>query len=151
MGNPASAQYPIDKINYLNDTVPHFEFRTIAGKVFNSEDLRGKVVLLDFWNEHCAPCIKQMPDLQALAKTYDPKKVVILSLCRDSTQLFNNIMKRRGITTLNVVANSEWFHRLLGVWVYPDVAIIDKNGIIKSNITGEEDIQAIKKRIDETL
>jgi len=59
--------------------VPDFELQTLNGKIITSEELRGKIVLLDFWDTHCGPCIKLMPHMEELYLKYkDNPSVVIL-------------------------------------------------------------------------
>jgi len=56
-----------------------FECRTLAGNVITSKELRGKIVLLEFWDTRCGPCIKLMPHMEKLyAKYKDNPNVVIL-------------------------------------------------------------------------
>lgn len=60
-------------------TVPDFELQTLNGKVITSQELRGKIVLLDFWDSRCGPCIQLMPHIEKLyAKYRDNPNVVIL-------------------------------------------------------------------------
>jgi len=45
---------------------PDFELQTLNGKVITSNELKGKIILLDFWDTHCGPCIKLMPHMEKL-------------------------------------------------------------------------------------
>jgi thiol-disulfide isomerase/thioredoxin len=62
-----------------NNNIPDFNLQTLNGTYITSQELRGKVVLLDFWDTRCGPCIKLMPHLEKLyAKYKDNPNVVIL-------------------------------------------------------------------------
>ena len=37
----------------IDKDVPVFEFQTLNGKIITSEELKGKIILLDFWDTHC--------------------------------------------------------------------------------------------------
>lgn len=58
---------------------------TLDGQRFSLEALRGKVVLLFFWNTDCAPCVQKMPELRANAAGWrgKPFELVLISTDRD--------------------------------------------------------------------
>jgi peroxiredoxin len=70
---------------------PEVRFSTLKGEVVNMSDLRGRVVLVNFWATSCAPCVKEMPQLAAtwnqfqargfdtiaVAMDYDPPNLVV--------------------------------------------------------------------------
>lgn len=49
---------------------PEFEFITLSGQEVASRDLKGKVIVLDFWNSTCNPCKKSMPQLEKFYQQY---------------------------------------------------------------------------------
>ena len=53
-----------------NFTTGTFDVSLLDGTVLSSEDLDGRVVLLDFWTSWCAPCIAQMPDIMTIHEKY---------------------------------------------------------------------------------
>jgi len=57
-----------------------FTLSDLAGKSWHLRDLKGKVVLVNFWATWCAPCRKEMPDLQALYDKYKDRGLVVLSI-----------------------------------------------------------------------
>jgi peroxiredoxin len=63
----------------VGDRAPDFTIKTLEGKELKLADFRGKYVLLDFWATWCAPCLAEMPNLQAIQDQYakDPRFVVI--------------------------------------------------------------------------
>ncbi len=58
---------------------------TLDGQPFSLDALRGKVVMLFFWNTDCAPCIQKMPELRANAMGWrgKPFELVLISTDRD--------------------------------------------------------------------
>ena len=54
----------------VGDIVPDFSVKTIEGDVFNIEDYRGKMVLINFFATWCPPCIKELPELES--KIWNP-------------------------------------------------------------------------------
>lgn len=50
----------------------------------STDDLRGKVVLFDFWSTTCGPCVRQLPDLAKLRERFRDEEVVIIGLTPES-------------------------------------------------------------------
>ncbi|NOT64130.1 MAG: TlpA family protein disulfide reductase, partial [Acidobacteria bacterium] len=65
-------------------------------------ELRGKVVVVDFWGTFCAPCLKQVPQLVALNKKYKDKGLEIIVLSMDDKQkdqkLVNDFIKKFSVS-----------------------------------------------------
>jgi peroxiredoxin len=62
-----------------------FTLTDLQGKSWHLRDLRGKVVLVNFWATWCPPCRKEMPDLQALYDKYKDNGLVVLSISDEET------------------------------------------------------------------
>lgn len=58
---------------------PPINVESWIGRPLSSEALAGKVVLLDFWNTHCGPCVKAHPDLQKIHETYRDRGLVVIA------------------------------------------------------------------------
>lgn len=57
-----------------------FTLADLKGKRWSLKELRGSVVLVNFWATWCPPCRKEMPDLDALYRRWGPKGLVILAI-----------------------------------------------------------------------
>ena len=64
--NQISNQYTVK----LNRPASEFTFITFEGDTLRSDDLKGKVILIDFWSSGCGSCVKAMPDLERLYVRY---------------------------------------------------------------------------------
>lgn len=63
-----------------------FELKDLDGRTWKRTDLKGKVVLVNFWATWCAPCRREMPDLQALYDRFRAKGLVVLAVSDESPE-----------------------------------------------------------------
>ncbi len=78
-------------------------FRDAQGNEASFADYKGKVILVNLWATWCAPCIKEMPDLNELQKSHGSEKfeVVLLSENQDGIESSLAFLKENNITHLN--------------------------------------------------
>src|ERR1044071_2248368 len=62
----------------IGSRLPDFSVNDLRGNALSSANLRGKVVLIDFWATWCQPCKKEMPGYQSLADRYGSQGLVVI-------------------------------------------------------------------------
>jgi peroxiredoxin len=62
---------------------PEVRFSTLKGELLNMSDLRGRVVLVNFWATSCAPCVKEMPRLAAIWNRYQARGFDTIAVAMD--------------------------------------------------------------------
>lgn len=75
-----------------------FTLTDLQGKSWHLADLRGKIVLVNFWATWCPPCRKEMPDLQALYDKYKDQGLLVLSISDEGAANVVPFIKERNIT-----------------------------------------------------
>jgi peroxiredoxin len=70
----------------------NFQLKDLKGKSWTLKDLRGQVVLVNFWATWCPPCRKEMPDLDALYSRFKKKGLVILSISDEKPEVVEKFL-----------------------------------------------------------
>ena len=113
----------------------------LDGRKVHLKDLRGKVVVLNFWATWCGPCKEEMPLLVELEKVWKPKGVTFVGVSLDERETRKNIpafLNRFQVTyPVWIGATVDDLAKLgLGEAV-PDTAFIDEEGFIFARVLGE--------------
>jgi peroxiredoxin len=117
---------------------PDFSITTSTGEYITLEDLRGKVVVLDFWGTWCPPCVESVPSLRALHKRYTKESsFVLIGISSDSEE-----EKWRAFTEKNQMVWPQYrdrdgkIQRTFGVQAFPTYIVIDHEGIVRFRSVG---------------
>jgi pentatricopeptide repeat protein len=115
---------------------PDFNLSTVTGTKVRLSDLRGKVVLLNFWDTTCKPCRAEYPHLAKIQDEFRDKAVVILmiNLDEDTTKV-KPFAEKYGFTAQVLLKDSAIQHAY-GIGAIPHTVIIDKFGAIRFNEVG---------------
>lgn len=102
---------------------------TIEDKIVSLEDLKGKVVLIDFWGTWWGGCIAAFPQLKKLKKTYEPHGFEIIGVASDKKEDLNKFFKKNGeLPWLTIVDTKSAIAERLKIDVMPTYLVVDKNG-----------------------
>jgi len=107
-----------------------FSLKNPAGETVNLKDLRGKVVLLDFWATWCPPCRAAMPGIQAIHEKYQDKGVVVIGMnMNDNADPLAYMQKNK--FTYKLLLNAETVAGDYGVGGIPHFVVIGPDGKIE--------------------
>lgn len=114
--------------------------------------LRGKVVVLNFWASDCVPCKQEMPRIEAAARRWAGKAVVVGVDVADGRAPAQAFMRRYGATYPNVFDPDSATAGAYGVYGTPMTYFVDRRGrLIPPRIVGEATRQAIADGIRRAL
>ena len=137
-----------DYLSKLNDTVPNFTLTSIEGKKYSMLELRGRIIVLNFWYTHCPPCVAELPDIVSLEKKHKNDEIIIFALSRDTKEETIRLLSKESITLNNVIVNAQDIHTLFDIRIYPTSVMVDRNGVIRKSCAS---IPYLERCIDEEL
>lgn len=114
-------------------------FFDVHNKKYFFEDFDGKTIILAFWATWCAPCIKELPELDILKKDFRKLPIEIIALSEDfqGPQLVKEFYQNNDIKHLDIFHDyGNSLFRALNVSGLPTTFIIDPDGIIQLVIEG---------------
>jgi thiol-disulfide isomerase/thioredoxin len=130
----------LDKM--LNHQAPDFTLTDVDGKTWSLAELKGKIVVLNFWFTTCMPCIDEMPKLNLVKKKY-ADKVVFLAFGLNDSDTIKAFLKNHPFD-YTLFPETKTIGQAYQVEGYPTSMVIDAKGVIRF-------VQAGGKNIEQTL
>jgi|ERR1019366_147845 thiol-disulfide isomerase/thioredoxin len=155
--HPASSPQPKEKViaaGEVGSRLPDFSVKDLQGGKISSADLRGKVVLIDFWATWCNPCKKEMPGYQKLVDRYGPRGFVVVGFKFDTMMDMEDpvlFAKRIGVRYPLAVAADDLKQKFGGVEGLPTTMLYDRQGILRNKVIGFEYTDVIESELKPLL
>ncbi len=124
----------------------------LKGKNIKLSELRGKVVVLNFWFIKCKPCITEMPHLNELKELYNSKDVEFIAITFDKKEMIEQFLDDHSFN-YSIVANANDAINIYGVNSFPTNMVINQKGeIVLKEIGYRTNIKdVLKASIDKLL
>lgn len=137
------------------ELMPNVQFQTLTGQPFTVGEVRGQVVLLNFWATYCIPCRDEIPVLNAMQHELAPRGLKILGASLDdSVANIESYQKEVRKFEYEVLVGGDEAKAKFGGTVLPTTYLIDRDGHIRQKIVGARDREgweaAVKPLLDET-
>ncbi len=154
--DPGVRQQVLQFVNYMRANMvdipaPEIAQTDTSGVIRKLSDLKGKVVLIDFWASWCGPCRKENPTVVAAYKKYREKGFEVFSVSLDQDKgRWMNAIQQDGLVWPNHVSDLKFWQNeaaaKYSVTSIPRTVLIDRNGVITDhNLRGE----ALEKKLKE--
>jgi cytochrome c biogenesis protein CcmG, thiol:disulfide interchange protein DsbE len=112
---------------------------TLAGKSEHLSDLKGKIVVLNFWATWCPPCVEETPALNRLEKYIDSRGGMVLGVSVDEDgPTYEKFLKDQSVVFATYRDATKKSAADYGTSMYPETYIIDRHGKIARKFIGQQ-------------
>lgn len=152
--DPAQPKEVTVKPGEIGSQLPEFSVKDLQGREISSIDLRGKVVLIDFWATWCPPCKKEMPGYQALLDKYGSRGFVVVGFKSDmmaDTENPVSFAKRLGVHYPLAIASEDLQRKFGGIEGLPTTMLYGRQGVLRHKVIGFEYTDVIESEVKPLL
>lgn len=112
---------------------PSFNFTDLNGDVYNTQNTKGKIIVVKCWFVGCKPCVAEIPALNEIVKQYANRKgIVFISLSFDSKKELHNFLLRTPFSYAVIADQRYYLSDVLKVSTYPTHIVVNKQGVVVS-------------------
>ena len=122
----------------LNKPIGTFHLKDLNNKKWDSKELKGKTVVINFWFTACRPCIMEMVYLNKLVAENKDSAVVFIAPAPENEVQIKKFLKKYSFD-YNIIPSSIDYINALGIENFPTHLVIDKEGIIRQVFIGYGD------------
>jgi len=124
------AQEP-DGLLRVGDRPPALECTAYrSSQILSWESFKNRVVVVEFWATWCPPCIKNIPHINGLVKTFRNRPVTFLSVTYETAPMVRSFVAEHRIETIIGLDNDFAMFRSFKAWGIPMAVIVDRQGRI---------------------
>jgi len=130
---------------------PDVQFTKLDGSAFRLKDLRGRVVVLNFWATWCIPCRSEIPSLSAMQKDFEGRGLSVIGVSYDDTADLVQRFQKDIPQSYQIVLGGREVGAQLPASPLPTTYIIDREGRIRDKMIGERTRAAFESVIKPLL
>ena len=123
----------------IGRAAPDFTVRDSEHAVTLSQ-LKGQVVVLNFWATWCAPCVEEVPSLVRMQQQMKARGVTVVAVSVDADESnYRRFVRDHSVNLLTVRDPDQKSNALYGTSKFPETYIIDRNGVMRRKFIGAVD------------
>jgi thiol-disulfide isomerase/thioredoxin len=152
--SPSQLKESVIAAGEIGSRLPDFSMKDLQGREISSADLRGKVVLIDFWATWCQPCKKEMPGYQNLVDSYGSRGFAVVGFKFDTMMDMEDpalFAKKIGVRYPLAVAPDDLKQKFGGIEGLPTTMLYDRQGRLRKKIVGFEYTNVIESQLKPLL
>lgn len=139
-----------DRLLLTGQKAANFSLKTLDGDPVTLDNLRGKVVVLDFWATWCPPCRKELPEVDKLRAEFG-ERVEFLGVNDEDAGTVKSFLHRNHYELMVLMDSRRQVERQYGVSAIPTLLVIGKSGVIRQHFIGFRDPATLRKAIESAL
>lgn len=141
-------------VSLKRETIPEVTFTDLQGQKITTQDLRGKVVMINFWATSCTTCVKEMPQMIATYNKYnkDGLQFIAVAMAYDPPNYVLNFVETRKLPFTVALDTQGMLAKAFGeVQLTPTTLVVNKQGEILKVYVGEPDFAALHQLLEKAL
>jgi len=139
---------------FKHDTMPDVTFIDLQGRKITTQDLRGKVVMINFWATSCTTCVKEMPQMVDTYNKYKAQglEYVAVAMSYDPPNYVLNYTETRKLPFTVALDPQGSIAKSFGnVQLTPTTFVVDKKGEIIKLYVGEPEFASLHRLLEKAL
>lgn len=135
----------------IGETISPFNYLDIYGNEISSGSLKGNVIVLNYWGTWCAPCVKEIPELNELVKKFKSENVsfIALAINTSSENLIKNFLPKNPFSYNIVLIDKDKYY----INAFPTHVVINNQNVVVDIIEGysKANVEKLKNTIQKAL
>lgn len=128
------------------------DYRAGLPETMKLSDLRGRVVVINFWASWCIECKKEAADLEATYRRFKDRGLMFVGVdYLDTEEFAHQFLREYDITYANGIDLQQRIARLYRITGVPETFIVDKNGIVREVIVQRTTVAHLASKIEQLL
>ena len=133
--------------------LPDYRFTALDGTRLDRDALRGKVVVVDFWDTWCGPCLRALPHLKAISAAHPEVVVIGVALAQEGEAKVRQVVRDQGLPfpVCLFPAQGDLGPAFGDIDALPTTFLVGPDGVIRRRWVGAQSEQTYENAVREAL